>query len=500
MKNWKSIFIYGILALLCVAAIAGYFITNGPANGNGKEATAAASSEVTDNTQQLSSQTDNATKNEAAATGSVEPENSATIGESVNGTTVVENTANAANLTDSPVASQTTSGEATSDKNNKAESSSIEETATSETTNKAEKSTDTAAATTTGTTSASGTGTDTATSKDVAASKDTAGTAPKNPPAARPADMGSLADPNLDPHVREVMEKSIEAPDPNPVVGIARGEDYAKVTEEAVNIAGGLKDIVKQGDTVLIKPNLCTFTKDKDPRTTDYEAVQKVVDMVRELGAGKVIVAEGTIAGNCFAGAFLEANKYNRIKGAELVNLNAFLKPDCYELKARDSKTKKALFIPKVFMDADVVINVAKLKTHGSDTVSLSLKNSFGVPPGMIYGAGSKDRLHDLGLFNSITDLNTIRKPDFSIIEGIIGGEGTGPLSNRPVKSGIMLAGRDPVALDTVALTFMGFKMEDVFHVKLCGKANIGISDLNSIKVVGAELNDIKMKFKGPYE
>lgn len=399
MKNLKSVLVYGIILVLCVAAIVGYMVSNSQSSKTGSNETAAVVSENGNTTEQ------------ADATGN-----------------------------------------------------------TSEDGTKNQNTTETAEAT------------------------------EESKPAEKPVDEGSLADPNLDPHVKNVMLKSIADPDPNPVIGVGRGEDYGKVTEEAINNAGGLKDIVHEGDTVIIKPNICTFSKDKSPTITDYETVQKVADMVRELGAGKIIIAEGTIAGNCFADIFMEAHKYDSIKDVEFVNLNGFLRPDCYELKARDSKTKKALFIPKVFMDADVVINVAKLKTHSSDMVSLSLKNSFGVPPGMIYGQSSKNGLHDLGLHNSIIDLNSIRKPDFSIIEGIIGGEGTGPLMNEPVKSDIIFAGKDPVALDTVALTYMGFTVEDVFHVELSGKANLGISDINNIKVVGADVNAIKVRFKRPYE
>ncbi len=302
-------------------------------------------------------------------------------------------------------------------------------------------------------------------------------------------------------HVKEIMARSVAAPDPKPVVGIGQGEDYAKVTDEAVKNAGGLQGIVKKGDLVLIKPNICTIDAAGSPRTTDYRAVQKIVDMVKELGASRIIIAEGTIAGDAFSKPYLRLNKYDTIQGVELLNLNALNEEDCYELKPDKSMTGKALFIPKIYMDADVVITVAKLKTHFQPdaVVSLSLKNSIGVPPGRIYGVGSKDGLHNLGLKESIVDINKIRKPDFSLIEGIVGGEGYGPLNNTRVESGIIFAGKDPVALDTVALTFMGFKVEDIPHVKLAGDEKLGISDLSSIKVVGAVLDKIKMKFEGAF-
>lgn len=81
------------------------------------------------------------------------------------------------------------------------------------------------------------------------------------------------------------------------------------------------------------------------------------------------------------------------------------------------------------------------------------------------------------------------------MIEGIVGGEGYEPLYNTPVKSNIVFAGKDLAALDTVALTFMGLKVDQVPHVALAGKDGLGIMDLGKIKIVGVDLNAIKMTF-----
>jgi uncharacterized protein (DUF362 family) len=300
-------------------------------------------------------------------------------------------------------------------------------------------------------------------------------------------------------HIEEIMERAAATPEPNPLVAIARGTDYAGVTAEVIEKAGGLEGIIKEGDTVLIKPNICTLAEAGSGRITDYRAVQKVADMAYEMGAKRVIVAEGTISGNSFSKPFLQMNKYDTLTGVELYNLNDCTEDDCYELIPQDSVTKRALFIPKIYMDADVVINVAKLKTHFQyyAVVSLCLKNAIGVPSEKIYGGtGAKNGLHNIGLEECIIDINKIRKPDFCIIEGIVGGEGYGPLRNTPVDSQIMFAGKDPVAVDTVALNFMGFTVDKVSHVMLAGEKNLGISDLSQITVEGAVLDEIKMTFK----
>ena len=298
-------------------------------------------------------------------------------------------------------------------------------------------------------------------------------------------------------HIAKLMKDAVAEPDPSPVVGIGRGEDYAEVTAKAIENAGGIEGLVKEGDVVLIKPNICTeYMLPGSPFITDYRTVQKVIDMVREFGASRVIVAEGSFYGNVFN---YEGNKYRSLKGAELFNFNDCEEKDCYELKPGKSAAGKALFIPKIYMDADVVINIAKLKTHNVTTVSLSLKNCIGIPSAKVYGNSSfKAGLHGLGIENAIVDLNRMRRPELSIIEGIVGGEGYGPTDNTPVKSNIIFAGKDRVALDTVACAFMGVDAKSVLHLKQAEKSGLGIGDLKKIKVVGEDLDSIKMKFFNP--
>lgn len=294
--------------------------------------------------------------------------------------------------------------------------------------------------------------------------------------------------------VRERVLKSSELPNPTPVVGIGKGTDYGKVTAKAIENAGGLKDIIKSGDTVLIKPNLINGFPTGSALCTDPRIIQQIADIAKACGAAKIIVAEASMSGNVFKLA-----DYDKITDVELVDMNQFEKKDCYLIKPEKSVTGKALYIPKVYMDADVVICAAKLKTHFQPdaVVTLSLKNSIGVPSNKIYNTvGYKNKLHELGLKEVIVDLNKIRRPDFVVIDGILAGEGYGPLQCNPVKANIVFAGVDPVAVDTVALNFMGFTVDQIPHVKLASDEGLGVSDLSKIKIVGAVLDQIKMKFK----
>lgn len=293
--------------------------------------------------------------------------------------------------------------------------------------------------------------------------------------------------------LEEIMKRSAQIPSHEPIVGIGRGSDYYSATNDAIRNSGGLSKIIQDGDTVVIKPNLVRGEPAGSPVATDYRIVEAIVDIARKSGASRIIVAEASPVPNVFYGA-----GYDKLKNVELIDMNQYGVEDCYKLKPKKSLTGEAFYIPKIYMDADVVITVAKLKVHSATGVSLSLKNSVGVPPTNLYGQSGlgKLKLHSLGIDNVIVDLNKVRKPDFAVIDGIVGGELYGPIGCLKVESNIVLAGVDPIALDTVALNFMGFSTNQIYHVNLAASEGLGINDLNKIKVVGADLESIKMRFK----
>jgi uncharacterized protein (DUF362 family) len=287
------------------------------------------------------------------------------------------------------------------------------------------------------------------------------------------------------------------------LIGIGRGGDYAKATRDAIQNAGGLSGIVKKGDVVLIKPNLCTGARPDDAKTTDYRVVAAIVDAVKAFGPSRIIIAEGCFSGNAFDKSRNAMSKYDSLQGVEFFDFNACGEKDCYELASPRNLIGKRLFIPKVLMDADVVIEAPKMKTHflPEAVVSLTLKNAFGIPSADIYGRyGDKSGLHGFPLSEVIVELNEIRRPDFTVIDGIVGGEGYGPVNNKPVKSEIVIAGRDPLAADVVGLTFMGFTLGQIPHLQLAAKEGLGNYDLAKIKIAGADLGTIKMDFKSSYK
>ena len=286
------------------------------------------------------------------------------------------------------------------------------------------------------------------------------------------------------------------------LVGIGRGADHAAVTAAAIANAGGLERIVAKGDTVIIKPNLSSSRGTPSyPGNTDYRVVAEVVRQVRALGAARVIVAEGAGTGRPLSDPVIRQIRYDTIAGVEFLDLNTIPKEECYFVSSPNKVTREPIYMPKIYVDADVVISVPKLKTNYAVGPSLGLKNGFGAPPKPLVNDGSRWKLglHSRGIPNSIVEINLLRKPDFVVIDGIIAGEGNGPTNNDSVDARIVFAGADVLAVDTIASYFMGFTPQKIPHLRLAAENGLGEYRMERIEVSGANIHEIRMDFDSPF-
>jgi serine/threonine protein kinase len=90
------------------------------------------------------------------------------------------------------------------------------------------------------------------------------------------------------------------------------------------------------------------------------------------------------------------------------------------------------------------------------------------------------------------------RRPDLVVIDGLVGTEGNGPLNGNAIKVDVVLAGRNVVAVDSVAAAVMGFDPKAIIHLSLAGAANLGPNDPATILVKGQRIDDVKRPFVHP--
>ena len=258
---------------------------------------------------------------------------------------------------------------------------------------------------------------------------------------------------------------------------------------KAIELAGGLTDIVPHGGTVLIKPNLVDTQPPDTGTTTDPRVCKSIAMLVREIGA-KPIIAESSSVGIDTEKAF-ETTGYAKLRdeGFEVIDLK---KEKTIKVAVPRGKSLKEVPLPEIAVEADAIISVPRMKTHAQTMVTLALKNMKGLLTDTY-----KRKFHlDFGLYQGVADLNTVVKPALSVVDGIIAQEGLGPQSGTPIEMDLIIAGKDPVAVDAVTSVIMGFAPRESGIIDEAAKRGIGTAELEEIEIVGESIASVQRRFK----
>ncbi|HEX78212.1 MAG TPA: DUF362 domain-containing protein [Dehalococcoidia bacterium] len=279
------------------------------------------------------------------------------------------------------------------------------------------------------------------------------------------------------------------------VVSIVKGpqgpaeQEIDSMVRRAIELVGGLSGIAGPGDTVLIKPNLILAKSPDTGAVTDPRVCKSVANLVKELGA-RPIIAESSAVGIDTEQAFQVAG-YDRLRGEgyEVIDLK---KEETVTVPLPKGKSLKEVSFPRVVVEAKAIISVPSMKTHDQPPVTLSLKNMKGVLPDTF-----KRKFHTtFGIFQGVADLCTAFKPALAVVDGIIAMEGLGPIFGEPVEMDLIIAGRDPVAVDAVTATIMGVEPGEDGTISAATKSRIGISDLSKLQLVGEPIANVQRRFK----
>lgn len=280
------------------------------------------------------------------------------------------------------------------------------------------------------------------------------------------------------------------------VVSISQGDISGKMIEETIRLAGGLGRVIKEGDTVLIKPNVTAGYLPESGGTTRPIVVKKIIEEIRKFNPDKIIIAEnaGTTCDTFESYEKCGWMQLARDMGVEIIDLE---KSETVEVSLHNPLFRDALKLPKIILDVDALINVPVLKTHHATGVSVALKNMFGILSNMDKTQAHKDNLIE----QAITEVNTIRRPDFTVVDGLIALEGlAGGLDlKHPVNMNLIIAGYDPVAIDAVCTKIMMFQPK-VRHIAWWHDKGVGTSNIEDIEVRGLPIEKVMRKFKTPIE
>jgi uncharacterized protein (DUF362 family) len=249
-----------------------------------------------------------------------------------------------------------------------------------------------------------------------------------------------------------------------------------------------------RGKRVLLKPNLVEF----EPGTcinTHPIVVHAALEAFRALGAASVRIAEGpghrrnTLDLAEAAGYFQTVPKFEDY----FVDLNLDEVTRVHPVQ-QFSRIKK-IYLPNTALGADLLVSVAKMKTHHWTGATLSMKNLFGTVPGAIYG-WPKNVLHWSGIDESVADLHLAYRNHFSIVDGIVGMEGNGPIQGTPKTAGVLVAGADPAAVDATCCRIMKIDPFKIHYLRLVsGDKGTQITERN-IRQIGETVESVTTPFE----
>jgi len=228
----------------------------------------------------------------------------------------------------------------------------------------------------------------------------------------------------------------------------------------------GVSPAELKGKRVLLKPNLVEVIKGASHINTHPLFIRGAIEAFLRLGASSVMVGEGqghvrdsyyVLEESGLADVLYE----DRIPFIDLNNDSLFTLPN----NGRYSRLKELSF-PQTLRQVDIIVSMAKMKTHHWVGVTLSMKNMFGVMPGIVYG-WPKNVLHHAGIERSILDINATIKPHFAIVDGIEGMEGDGPIMGTPCHAGVLVMGRNLPAVDATGARIMGIDPRKIAYLEV---------------------------------
>lgn len=280
-------------------------------------------------------------------------------------------------------------------------------------------------------------------------------------------------------------------------VFVAKVAQYQREIGDAITrgIRGlGIVDDEVRGKRILLKPNLVETNASAPHINTHPMVLRGAIEAFLRLGASAVMVAEGPGHRRDTLAVYEESGladvlTEDRIKFHDLNYITGYELPN-----AGQQSRLKTLTFPALFKEIDWIVSVAKMKTHHWAGVTLSMKNLFGVMPGLYYG-WPKNVLHQVGISNSILDINATLKPHFAIVDGIIGMEGDGPIMGSPKQVGVLVMGRNLPAVDATCCRIMGI---DPYKVSYLEQADNWLGPIGdgSIEQRGETIASVRKNFE----
>jgi len=267
-------------------------------------------------------------------------------------------------------------------------------------------------------------------------------------------------------------------------VAVTRCETYkpsavAEAIQRQFALLGGIEKFVKRGDSILIKPNFIAPKSRHHATQTHPAVVLELARLLKDFGA-RPFVADSPAWSNVFA--CVKKLKLDQDLAKLAVPVKQLDKPKWCKISDRN----KRVGISSIALEADVIINLPKFKTHQQLVATFAVKNMFGCVAGKRKALWHLTRgKHADDFCRLLIEIYKHLAPALTIIDGIAAMDGPGPISGRTRKLGWLIAGQDPIACETVCSELVNIDPADLPIVSTAKAMTFGCHDRNKIQTLG---------------
>lgn len=254
---------------------------------------------------------------------------------------------------------------------------------------------------------------------------------------------------------------------------------------------------LRPGRRVVLKPNVISARAAETAVCTHPSVVRAVAEAACEAGCDVVIADEPGYARTGTPEEVHAAAGYVEACRGLPVTFDLLKRGGYRQVAVPSPLAIDSVLISSVLLDADLVVNLCKCKTHQMTLFTGAVKNMFGA-----VAPRDRIRIHLLGTFaavsDAIADVFAACPAQANLMDGVVGMEGKGPSSGKPRSLGVILASEDAVALDAVAASLIGYGPGEVRTTTAAAQKGLGVCDLSRIEVDGIDLQAAAVKFRRP--
>ena len=259
--------------------------------------------------------------------------------------------------------------------------------------------------------------------------------------------------------------------------------------DKTFSFFGGIEDIVKKGEKVLLKPNFLRESCPEECVITHPVVVETVAEMVLDAGAKPVI---GDSPG--FGSVRKVARRVGLDKVVERLGIDLIELDNSRNVSINCGGKEFSLTVSGRALDVDAIINIPKLKAHGQLLFTAGVKNLYGCVSGKQKAWRHFKAKNDLEWYADMLIANyQLVKPSFTIIDAVMAMKKKGPIGGLPKNVSLFVGGVDVIAIDRVVAAILSVSPEDVPILRAANRLEIGEQDLSKIKIAGEDLQSVKV-------